>query len=90
MTHDERVVALGNYCERLLADESFNELYGEFKRDRVDWMIGSAPHETKKREGIYAEMNALNEFCSLMKSYIGKRDAIINPPPSIADDSDDE
>jgi hypothetical protein len=90
-TEEARVLAMGDYCENLLKQDAFNELYAEFTRDRFNWMVGSAPHETKKREGIYAEMNALGEFLSLMRSYVSKRDVILKQDqPSIADDSDDE
>lgn len=86
---DEDVVALGDYCEKVLEAPHFNSLFDEFKSDRFNMMLSTKPHETKMREGIYAEMNALGEFLALMKSYVDKRNDLIEPNQSIASDSDD-
>jgi hypothetical protein len=66
-------------------------LFDEFKRDNVDLMLGTAPHELKKREGIYAEMNGFRAFMALMQGYVIRRNEILkrNEQPSIAV-SDDE
>jgi hypothetical protein len=51
MNRDEdEVIALGNYCEALMLHDSFNTLFEEFKQENVDLMLGTAPHELKKRE----------------------------------------
>lgn len=93
MNRDEdEVIALGNYCEALMLHDSFNALFEEFKQDNVDLMLGTAPHELKKREGIYAEMNGFRAFMALMQGYVIRRNEILkrnDPQPSIAV-SDDE
>jgi hypothetical protein len=93
MNRDEdEVIALGNYCEALMLHDSFNTLFEEFKQENVDLMLGTAPHELKKREGIYAEMNGFRAFMALMQGYVIRRNEILkrnDPQPSIAV-SDDE
>lgn len=93
MIQDETVVVqMGNYCEALLKHDCFNALYDEFRMERVGLMLGSEPHETKKREAIYAEMNALGQFLTLMKTYVDQRNKIIEATEtaSIADEGDDD
>jgi hypothetical protein len=92
-TEDE-VVALGDYCKEVLGSDQFNTLFDEFKQDHFDLMLGTEPHEVKKREGIFAEMNGFRSFQAMMHGYVVRRAQIIQSretrEQSIADDSDDE
>jgi hypothetical protein len=92
-TTDE-VLTLGEYSEQTLGSDAFNTLYQEFKNDRFTMMLSTLPHETKKREGIYAEMNALQSFMALMAGYVSRRSEIIKSDEDasipVEDDQDDE
>jgi hypothetical protein len=40
-------------------------------------MLGTEPHEVKKREGIYAEMNGFRAFIALMQGYVIRRNELL-------------
>lgn len=92
--NEDEVVALGDYCETLMRDGSFNSLCEEFQLQNAQFLLRTEPHEQKKRESIYAANRGYAEFIGLMGAYISARDEILkrNEQPSIPveDDADDE
>lgn len=91
---EQDVIDLGDFCKSILASDAFNSLYHEFKEDHFNLLLSTQPHEAKKREGIYAEMSALQTFLGLMQGYVARRDEIIKsedqPSIPVEDDVDDE
>ena len=90
---EDEVVAMGDYCEQLMRDDAFNSLCQEFSLQNALYILRTEPHETKKRESIYAANRAYSDFIGLMSEYVSRRDEIIkrNDQPSIpVDDVDDE
>lgn len=73
----DQIVALGTYCEALMRDDTFNMLCELRKQTLVQGMIGTQPHEAKRREGIYAEVWGLLNFLAMMKGFVDARDAIL-------------
>jgi hypothetical protein len=92
-TTDE-IVALGEYCEQLIRDDSFDTLCKEFQLRNAADIMRTEPHETKKREGIYAANRGYDDFIGLMRAYISARDQIIKSDEDasipVEDDQDDE
>lgn len=75
--NEQQIVALGQYCETLMRDDTFNflcELYGQ---NAFKAMMATAPHEVKKREGVYAEVWGLQNFLAMMVGFVEQRKRII-------------
>lgn len=73
---ENEIVQLGNYVEQLFQQDHFNTLFEEFTQQSVQQMLTTAPHETKAREGIYAQINGARALLDMMKQYIAVRDEI--------------
>lgn len=67
---EEQIVSLGDFCAYLKANEHFKSLVDQFEKQIVNHMLQTEPHETKKREGVYASFVGVRDF-------LGNMDAII-------------
>jgi hypothetical protein len=76
MTDDE-IITLGIYCEGLMRDEQFNLLCEMARKNLYNEFLASAPHETKKREGIYHDVWGLQSFLGLLHTHVQARDRIL-------------
>ncbi len=63
------IFELGEYCETLMRQEFFNQLCAEFEDQTIRHMLQTLPHESEKREGIYASMRGHQDFLGLLMSY---------------------
>lgn len=84
MTNDE-ILALGDYCANLKAQENFKLLVKQFELQSFDHFLTTEPHESKKREGIYASFSGVRDFIGNMTAIIDEAQKIIDenkPAPS--------
>lgn len=70
MTNDE-IVALGDYCNALRHSPQFETVVDQFEQQITRHFLATEPHETKKREGIYASLSGVRDF-------LGHIDALIS------------
>lgn len=75
--NEQQIVALGHYCENLMRDDAFNFLCGLYREKAFEAMIATAPHETKKREGVYSDMWGLQNFLSMMVGFVQQKKALL-------------
>lgn len=66
----QEILELGEYCETLMRQDFFNQLCAEFEDQTVRHMLQTLPHETEKREDIYASMRGHQDFLGLLMSYV--------------------
>lgn len=93
MHTDNEIIALGHYVEDLFRQDHFSTLCEEFERQSVEAMLQTLPHETKKREALYASVQGKRELINLMLEYPAARDKIIQKseqPTEAADDGYDQ
>lgn len=82
----DTLVALGNYCEGLIQDPSFQFVSAFFEQQLVAELLASKPHETKAREFIYSKISAHREFLSSLADFVKERDEAQQPQPDHLDD----
>ena len=75
MTTDE-IVALGTYCEGVRSADLFKVLVDQYELNCFQHFVSTAAHEQKKRDGIYANFNALKDFLGLMDAVIAAKSNI--------------
>jgi hypothetical protein len=79
-------MTLGQFCKELLGDERFTALTQLFGQQMAADMLGTLPHEAKKREGIHAAYTGFTEFTALMSKFaeaaetVAKQRALENQP----------
>jgi hypothetical protein len=84
--NDDTVMTLGGFCKELLGDERFKALIQLLGQQLAADMLTTAPHEAKKREGIYAAYSGFTEFTDLMSKFaeaaetLAKQQALENQP----------
>ena len=83
MTDDE-IVALGQYCANLRTSHNFNVLIKQFEEQIVQHMLHTEPHETKKREGIYASFLGVRDFLGNMDAIMDEAAKILKPQQEAA------
>lgn len=86
----DQIVALGAYCEALMRDDAFNLLCGMYREQLYTAMMSTKPHETKMREGLYAEGWGLHNFLAMMKGFVDARDALLNEATEQSEEQDFE
>lgn len=69
---DERqyLIERGKRAEALMKDEFFDLVIRDVEADIVSGMLATAPHETKKREGLYAEHQGLKNIVGALQNYV--------------------
>lgn len=75
----DTIVSVGNFCETLLLNPTFQFLSGWFEQSSVAELLATQPHETKSRESIYNKITAHREFLSLLKEMVDKKNAALAP-----------
>lgn len=81
---------LGSFSKDLLGSEAFQALQQLFSQQCAADMIATQPHESKKREQIYASHLGFEQFIDLMKKFAKAYDQIENPEqPDYLDIIDD-
>lgn len=84
---DDDVVELGSFCEALRLHPSFNVLIKQFEMNIVEHMMSTAPHETKKRDGIYAQCTGFRDFLSHMDAIALQKHKILDAQkPAVSED----
>lgn len=83
----DTILRVGDYCEQLLTDPTFQWLSAYFEQNAVGEMLSTKPHETKLRESIYARVTAHHEFLAMVKDFVIKKHEAIEPKET--DDIDD-
>jgi hypothetical protein len=76
---DDELVALGDFCENLKVNPQFKVLTNQFELQIIHHFLNTAPHETKKREGIYASYSGVRDFLGNMDAIISQKEEIVNP-----------
>lgn len=87
LSDDDRV-ALGNYCEDLLQQRSFNEIVQCYELSTTQALLSTAPQERDIRERHYHELKGVSGLLSMMIEFVKIKDQLINPPPSAEADAD--
>jgi hypothetical protein len=85
----DTLVNVGQYCERLLADPTFQFISAFFEQTAVGEMLSTQAHEQKRRESIYARVLAHGEFKSQMKEFVDKMLELTAQKPKDQSDPDD-
>lgn len=86
MTEHEQIV-LGEYCEDLLQQESFNTLAELFAKQKFDDFIATDLTEKDKREATFASCKALADFLGLMKACVEVKNHILEKDkPALPED----
>lgn len=75
----DTIVNVGNYCEQLLQDPTFQFLSGYFEQEAVANLLATQPHELKLRESIYARISAHREFLAKMAEFVSKKNDAVEP-----------
>jgi len=87
---EQQIVALGYYCETLMRDDAFNFLCELYRDNGFKAMMATAPHEVKKREGIYAEVWSLQNFVAMMAGFVEQKNSILEDAEPVSQDDDKE
>lgn len=79
----------------MLSADDFNEMWLEFEREQVAHLLSTEPHEAKKREGVYAQLNGARNFMLHIAGYAKALDALADKhKPTIehpvVDDEDED
>lgn len=74
--NDETILGLGGFCTELLGSEAFDALTKLYSQQCAVDILGTAPHETKAREGIYAAYQGFEGFLALMKKFSAAHDKL--------------
>lgn len=90
MRPEHEICELGEYAEQLLRQEYFNAFCEEFEQKSVEYMLQTQPHETKKREAIYASLQGKRQLIELMLAYVAAREEIIKKSEQPTDAADDD
>lgn len=75
------IMRLGDFCETLLTSPDFQFICAYHEQQAVGELLGTEPHETKRREAVYARILAHREFLLQLKSLVEQRDAARDPKP---------
>jgi hypothetical protein len=76
VTEFERI-SLGEYCEDLLQQESFNTLVRLHETQSMQDLLNTGLLEKNKREAIYAAFHGFKEFLGLMKACVDVKDGLL-------------
>lgn len=82
---EDEIIELGNFCEALRLHPQWNALIKTFELQIVDHMMSTEPHESKKREGVYASCLGVRDLISHMKVFVETKQKILDqqqPKPS--------
>lgn len=66
----EELVELGNYCERLMMDDTFNRLTEMFYGSAFTHWVSTKSDDKSGREAIYAPVEGLQQFLSQMMTLV--------------------
>lgn len=77
---DDQIIELGSFCKYARLHPQFNVLIKEFEKQIVQHMMSTDAHETKKREGIYAEMVGVRSFLAHMDAVTFQAEKLTTPP----------
>lgn len=78
MTEDE-IVELGDYCQQVMSDYRWKSILEQFETQIVHHMLTTEPHETKKREGIYAASRGVQDLLGHMATLVQQALTIKEP-----------
>jgi hypothetical protein len=85
---DDDIVALGEYCADLFAQDQFNTLVRHFELSCFQSFQTTRPEEKAARETAYADLSGLRSFLGMLDSFIGRgNDIIAERAPSSPDDA---
>jgi hypothetical protein len=63
--NDDTILALGGFSKELLGAEGFQALVAMFRQQCAADILKTQPHETKRREYLYATAQGFEEFLGL-------------------------
>lgn len=84
--NDTEILATGELCAALLASDGFKTVMGQYELTIAADLLATAPHETKKREQLYASLWGTRGLLSYMKLNVDAA-AMIKAPKPPEDDS---
>jgi hypothetical protein len=82
---DDELLEIGNFCEALRLHPQFTALLKSFELQIVHNMMSTEPHESKKREGVYASCLGVRDFQAHMNAFVQAKDKLVEkqkPEPS--------
>jgi hypothetical protein len=65
---EKQLVEKGIHADALLASPTFVETFGTLRNTITEAMVGTDPHEVKKREMLYYMLAALKDIEQLLKA----------------------
>ncbi|MHC2284429.1 hypothetical protein [Bradyrhizobium barranii] len=74
--NDETILALGGFCKELLGDSAFHALVQLHEQQCASDLMRTQPHETKRREYLYAAFQGFQEFRVLAEKFAEAFDAL--------------
>jgi predicted ATPase len=88
--NDEMIGLLGQFSKELLGDHRFKAMVELFNQQMAADMLNTAPHEHKKREGVYAAYQGFSEFTKLVQQFSDAFDSIYTEQQSSTDTDEDQ
>jgi hypothetical protein len=88
LTNDE-IIALGIFCEELANSGLFQMLCEQYEKNCFQHLMTTQPHETKKREGIFASYVGVKDFLGLMTSIAELKTKLTEPSQDAQDEDID-
>jgi hypothetical protein len=79
MDNLEAIVELGSYSENLLIDPNFQFISAYFEQQAVQEILSTQPQETKKREYLYAKVQAHREFLTQLAEFVKEKNKALEP-----------
>lgn len=70
MQEAQLLIERGKRAEHLLQDEIFNAVILDCERQLVNNILGSEPHEAKKREGLFQTHQGLKAVMEMLNAYV--------------------
>lgn len=65
--NDNEILVTGELCEALLASNHFSIILAQYELTIAADLLATAPHEARKREGLYATLWGARGLLSYMK-----------------------
>jgi hypothetical protein len=86
---DAELLVTGGLCAALLTSSDFTNIVGQYELTIAADLLATAPHETKKREHLYATLWGARGLLEFMKLNASAASAIKEPkPPMSTTDTD--
>lgn len=67
---EDKLIERGVAAQRLLSDQTYMSFFLETKKNILECIANTQPHEAAKRENLYFQFNGLSDVLGTMQSYV--------------------